>query len=214
MAKLDPKHLIPLEQRRDHIVDAIEKELKDIRGADGRILPGYQYHVLKMVCQLTAFGVSPQRIANNIGIPSRNVKLLMRSVSMQREVARLQTEIWKDNKKAFNELLPEAINTTAKLMRSKTTKDSTRIEAAKVIMDRSLGKPTQYIEQSTSLIKEVLLKLNKEDISDAQLVENDFDKELLENNEKVQEAVRKADSEVDPLEEILMGDCKLPVDPS
>jgi len=165
------KMILPTEHRKRRILE-IEQDLKNYKNQDGSVLPEYNQAIIQMICQLAAFAVPPQKIANKIGIPGRNVKLILSAVSIKREVYRLQEDLFKESKQVFQQMLPDAVDITYKIMRSPKSKEASRIEAAKMIMDRALGKPVQHIEQSTTLLKDVLQQLNvrNETIEEASIV--------------------------------------------
>lgn len=195
--KKEEEEKLDLEQK-DWVVEAMQKELAEILDDSGKPLPHQERHVLRAICQMAAFSMAPQKMANNIGLPTHRIKNILKSVSVQREISRLQTELYeRDAVKMFKRMLPHAANTIYGLI-DNADKDSTRVEAAKVILDRALGKPTQTIEQTTTLIKDVLTRLNNTastTIEDAQIVPDAApDKE---------QKPMPASEHSDPLEEIL-----------
>lgn len=195
--KKEEEEKLDLEQK-DWVVEAMQKELAEILDESGKPLPHQERHVLRAICQMAAFSMAPQKMANNIGLPTHRIKNILKSVSVQREISRLQTELYeRDAVKMFKRMLPHAANTIYGLI-DNADKDSTRVEAAKVILDRALGKPTQTIEQTTTLIKDVLTRLNNTastTIEDAQIVPDAApDKE---------QKPMPASEHSDPLEEIL-----------
>jgi|ERR1035437_304834 hypothetical protein len=180
---------------------SIVSELALYKDEDGKPLPHMEVHVLRSICQFAALGLSPQRIANNVGIPTNRVRIILAAKSAQVEIKKLSEQVWEfDKKKAFERMAPEAADKVLKLMRSDTVKDTVQLEACKVILDRAYGKPIQQIEQTTTLIKDVLIKLqekNREEVEEAKIVPED--KESLPSN-----SVSKENEDKDPLEDILM----------
>ena len=195
----DKPEPLDLEQQ-DFVVQQMQKELSAILDDTGKPLPKTEKHVLRAICQMAAFSLSNQRIANNIGLPRKRVDNILKSISVQREIQRLQTELYeRDATKMFKRMLPHAANTIYGLI-DKADKDSTRVEAAKVILDRALGKPTQTIEQTTTLISDVLKKLNtvpSEVVNDAFIIP-----ELKKPEVKAPDPAAVKD----PLEDILFPD--------
>lgn len=61
----------------------------------------------------------------------------------------------------FKALLPRAIEVTTELMNDSTITASTRLDAAKSIIDRCLGKPTQPVETRTTTLRDILDQLTR-----------------------------------------------------
>lgn len=186
-------------EKQDFVAQRMQEELAAMKDNEGKAIPSMHKHVLRAICQMAAFNLSPQRIANNCGIPTQRVKKVLQSISVQREIARLQTELYSvDTAKMFKRMVPEAANTVFGLM-SHGDKDSTRVEAAKVILDRALGKPTQTIEQTTTLIKDVLTRLNgvtpHNDVEDAEIVPTPKPVDAIEDASLVDPGAFKDDLE-------------------
>ena len=188
-------------EKQEFVSQLILKELATLADESGKPIPPQERHILRAIAQLAAFNLSPQQIANNVGIPTARVKGILKSVSMQREIQRLQEELYgHDATKLFKRMVPKAANKIYELI-SDADKDSSKIEAAKVVLDRAFGKPMQEITQTTTLISQVLKKLNTlpiSEIEDAQLVP------ALSEEKTPKSADLSADVAMDPLEQILM----------
>lgn len=116
---------------------------------------------LRAVYHLAALGLSPLEIERQINIPTARIKRMLSGPTAKMEVARLQDALFmRDSKKVFMAMLPKATTTVFKLMKDKNEKGSTRLEAAKTLMDRALGKPLQQIEQTGNGIKELYEQLD------------------------------------------------------
>lgn len=197
--EIEKKDLVTHE-KQDFVIEQMKAEIAAFKDKDGKAVPGEYAHVLRAICQMSAFNLSPQRIANNCGMPTERVKRVLMAPSVQREISRLQTELYSvDTAKMFKRMVPEAANTVFGLM-GHGDKDSVRVEAAKVILDRALGKPTQTIEQTTTLIKEVFSQLNglksdKAQATDAEIVPMTPSIDSIED--------RLPEGNLDPLEAIL-----------
>lgn len=200
MAAKEKPEPLDLEQS-DWVVQEMQKELAGILDDNGKPLPNTERHVLRAICVMASFSLSPQRIGNNVGLPSRRISNILKSVSVQREIARLQTELYeRDATKLFKRMMPHAANTIFGLI-DNAEKDSVRLEAAKSILDRALGKPTQEITQTTTLISDVLKKLNDvkvDKIEDAVLIPDVKE----EQRSALSQLVSKEEAS-DPLEQIL-----------
>jgi hypothetical protein len=61
----------------------------------------------------------------------------------------------------FTKILPEAVATTYSIMTSEKEKSTVRLEAAKQMIDRALGKPKEMIEQKTTIIADVFDEIKK-----------------------------------------------------
>lgn len=152
----------------------------------------------KAMCHLAALGYNKSEIARNLGLNNSTVSVFLKATSVKKEIARIQTQFWsRDNKKLFQTMLPRAVTTVYNLMCSRKVKDQTRLDAAKTLLDRALGKPVQEIEHSGNLISQVLTELDKtqqateiksEVIEDAQIIESEdkkVDPETEDGRDKV-----------------------------
>jgi hypothetical protein len=111
----------------------------------------------RAIVYLAALGLSPKQIAEQLTINVTRVRPLFKSKSFQAEVLRAQQQIFlTDPKAAFMKILPEAVNTARKIMKSKKEKGSTRANVAFGFMDRALGKAQQTINHETSSVRELI----------------------------------------------------------
>lgn len=119
-------------------------------------------HRLRAVIYLSAWGMDPTEISSKLGMDLKWVKNTLKSKSVQAEVHKVQDELFMKNpEKIFQKLLPKAIRTTHKILRSSLEKGSTRLAAANMIMDRALGKPTQEIKHEGSMIRSLIEQMDR-----------------------------------------------------
>lgn len=139
-------------------------------------------HRAKIICYLKAIGFKNKDIAASINGSIGEVYMVLKSQSAQEEIERIQTEIFvKEPQRMFEAILPQAVKIAVNAMTSRKTKTSVRVDAAFKFMDRALGKPTQPVEHSTNLVKELITKLNENSPeppldADFFVVQNDDDK--------------------------------------
>lgn len=111
----------------------------------------------RAVIYLAALGLSPRQISDQLMIKVDRIRPLFKSKSFQAEVARVQEEIFlTDPKKMFMKILPEAVGTARRIMKSKREKGSTRANVAFGFMDRALGKVPQTVNHEGSLVREMI----------------------------------------------------------
>jgi DNA-binding transcriptional MerR regulator len=119
-------------------------------------------HRARLICYLKAIGFKNKDIAAAINGTSAEVLRVLRSESAQAEIERVQQEIFvAEPAKMFENILPSAVRIAVSAMMSRKTKTSVRVDAAFKFMDRALGKPTQTVEHSTNMVKELLTKLSE-----------------------------------------------------
>jgi len=145
-------------EKKSAIADSVKAESEEVKS----VVESQGEHVIRSVVHLAAFGVSVRQIGKSLGIPQTKVKLILKSITVQNEIYRIQEELYeRDTKRMFMRMLPEAAAITYKMMKSKKTKDMTKLAAANMIMDRAIGKPTQHVVEEKSELKEVFAKLNE-----------------------------------------------------
>lgn len=167
-----------------HVIDAHYAKRSEIHDPDSTAVQaqpgGLEPHSIRMILQLSAFGVTPREIAKQTKIKGSIIKAIVKSPSAQAEILRLQKQLFeKDFKQMFMRLLPTAVHTTFNLMTSKKVKDNVRLQAADILMDRALGKPKQVIEETHGGLAEVLEKLNgtnNESNSQNESIEAEFER--------------------------------------
>lgn len=118
-------------------------------------------HRAKIICYLKAIGFKNKDIAASINGSIGEVYNVLKSQTAQEEIERIQTDIFvKEPQRMFESILPQAVRIAVAAMTSKKTKTSVRVDAAFKFMDRALGKPSQPVEHSHNLVKELITKLN------------------------------------------------------
>src|ERR1035437_261943 len=119
------------------------------------------YRMAAMI-HMAVLGWSPKEIALQLKITPTRVSAVLNSKSAKEQIYKGQQELFvKDPQKMFLNILPEAVNTARKIMKSKTTTASVRTDAAFKFMDRALGKPVQEIKHEGNAIRELFAALDK-----------------------------------------------------
>lgn len=153
----DPKGL----SRKDAAKNVAEK-VKEFAKTSA-VLSEKSDHTLRAVIHMAAFGTTAQSIARQLQIPKARVERVLESDTVKKEVYRLQTEIFeKDAHKIYLRMLPMATNVIMEIMTKKMYKESTRLDAAKYLTDRALGKPKEVVEQNTNMLADILGNLQKQ----------------------------------------------------
>lgn len=175
----------------------IEQLAKEISEIDRSLDAFASAHVMRGIIHLASLSVPIAVMSKSLCIPRTRLKQILESVSVQREVTRLQTELYaRDHEMMFKRLVPAAVNAIHGLMTNKKSKDNTRLAAAEYIVDRALGKPKEIQEIKTDMLAQVFGALKKKPGEDGPSQDGYLDAEF----EKVAETK-------DPLED-LMGDKK------
>lgn len=170
----------------DRIEEAkAQSEIVAYKGTPGlpTALKARDKHRAKLICYLKAIGFKNKDIAAAIGGTTAEVYRVLKSESAQAEIERVQQEIFvAEPAKMFESILPSAVRIAVNAMMSRKTKQSVRVDAAFKFMDRALGKPTQTIEHNTNLVRELITKINQNEVETAPLdaeffeVKNEDDK--------------------------------------
>lgn len=118
-----------------------------------------------LIVYLAAQGKTAPEIADAISIPVSTVRSILQREHVQFEIGHLRHKLFgKDIQKAFKELVPDAQGVISDIIRNPNTgiRPQLKLEAAKEVLDRALGKPKQSIEHSGSLIRDVYDRLREE----------------------------------------------------
>lgn len=138
-------------------LDTMAQSLTKIQDLDHR-----REHFYRMVIYYASIGFNDTTIAKQLNCQVSTVRRALASRSIKSEVDRLSTEVIKKQMdQIFTKILPEAVATTYSIMTSEKEKSTVRLEAAKQMMDRALGKPREMIEQKTTIIADVFDELKK-----------------------------------------------------
>lgn len=143
--------------------------------------PSKEKYRRKVICYLKAIGFRNKDIKNTLNCSLAEVYKTLKSESAQEEIERIQREIFvTEPAKMFEAILPEAVKVAVSAMMSKKVNTSIRVDAAFKFMDRALGKPSQQVEVSHNLIKDLIQKMDQTGPEPA--IEADFN--LLDNENK------------------------------
>lgn len=144
--------------------------------------PSKEKYRRKVICYLKAIGFKNKDIKTTLNCSLAEVYKTLKSESAQEEIERIQREIFvTEPAKMFEAILPEAVKVAVNAMMSKKVNTSIRVDAAFKFMDRALGKPSQQVEVSHNLIKDLIQKMDQTGPEPA--IEADFDLLDTENKE-------------------------------
>jgi hypothetical protein len=177
---------------RDHVFEApslfvdmakVEKLCADaVEGKSRQFSANASPTVLRAIIHLAAIGWSDLAISKRLGLTKNWVEAITKGKSVAAEIERIQVENYRrDYKEMFEQLVPQAVQNIFDLMVKKSYKESVRLEAAKYIVDRALGKPKETIETKNDMISQVFQLLGKQnpDASQNQPIDAQF--ESIEN---------------------------------
>lgn len=117
-----------------------------------------------VICYMAACGLRNNKIAEETGLSEARVSTLLGDPKIRYEIKSLQREIFGESaKKRFDNLLPSAIDTIEEVMLNPSEKGATRISAANMIKEASMGKAIQHIDIGGGLFKEMFERLDKKE---------------------------------------------------
>lgn len=117
----------------------------------------------KVICYLKAIGFRNRDIKTTLNCSLAEINKTLKSESAQEEIERIQREIFVTQPaKMFEAILPEAVRVAVNAMMSKKVNTSIRVDAAFKFMDRALGKPSQQVEVSHNLLKDLIQKMDQD----------------------------------------------------
>jgi len=152
-----------------------ETEIVPVRGRPGTPTATKlrDQHRAKVICYMKAIGFKNKDIANSLGCSSAEILRVLKSQFANDEIERIQHEIFvAEPAKMFEAILPQAVKIAVNAMMSKKVKANVRVDAAFKFMDRALGKPSQQVEVSHNLIKDLIQKMDQ--TAPDQPIEADF----------------------------------------
>lgn len=135
-----------------------------LQKAAGEPLPLLEDSAIKTLAKLIASGVSPEECAQACGLTQRQVQSILNfHVGFQKELREIMEQTRDYNpKNLLRAFLVPAILTCNKIMNSETASASDRLNAAKEIMNRVLGKAVEFKGASAQDPMERLESLTKE----------------------------------------------------
>lgn len=178
--KADPARKVPKEDLMELpsiFVDRkqIEFITQEVLNQDEKNIPYASDHVLRGVIHLAALAIPDAVISRSLSIPLVRVRAILKSESVRQEVERIQIDHYtRDAQQMFKRLVPTAVQNIFDLMTKKVHKESTRLDAAKYIVDRALGKPKEHVEMKTDMLAEVFSALHKKDKPEQKPIEVEF----------------------------------------
>lgn len=154
----------------------------------------------EIMAHMAAAGKRPKDIADELGYSYQRVALLLNGERMKFRVKELQYQLFgKNQQRRFETLAAKAIDSLEEVVSDAKEKGTTRVMAAKEILDRAYGKPKQTIEHRDSKISSLYDKLDdilgtkqkkKDDviIEEAHYseVQNEREDEEVPNEEEIQ----------------------------
>lgn len=152
----------------------------------------------ELACYMLAIGLKPKQVAQDVGVTQLTIGNWRKRDDLKFVIKQVQYRLFgKDAKRRFEALTHEAISTLEEIMKDSKIRPSSRISAAKEILDRSIGKPEQKHKHETEGMAELFNALDeikkssnaithkKQDIEDVDYMEiADNTKKELESSDK------------------------------
>jgi len=113
-----------------------------------------------MICKCTALMMTRQQVSELTGASESYIDNVINSRVGKAEIESVQDKFLSNTKKMLDDILPLAIKTAFQVMLDPKTKPQVKADAAFRFMDRVMGRPTQQVEVSTNLIRQVYEKLD------------------------------------------------------
>lgn len=165
--EIDPNQKPPkseLDQLPSVFVDKrlMQKLIDEVAGSGHEMDKYASAHVIRGVVHLSALGIPPPVIAKSLMIPKTRVKQILGADSVKLEVERIQAQHYnRDCEQMFKRLVPSAVQTIVDIMTDGKSKESTKLDSAKYIVDRAHGKAVERTEIKTDLLADVYGRLSK-----------------------------------------------------
>lgn len=116
----------------------------------------------EIIIYLAAMGKNYTQIGEATGATYLTIRALLELEQTQFQINQIRYKLYgKDVQKTFKELVPEAQELTATILRDEGQRPEVRLSAAKEIFDRALGKAKQTIEHQNSVIGKLYEMLDK-----------------------------------------------------
>lgn len=133
----------------------------------------------KTVAGVLASTGSPAYARQKAGVSAPGFHKIINRPAVQAEIARLQTE------RLFSEALPAAVDCLVSIIRSDKAPAGARVQAAKVVLDRTLGsdeaaKQKDPSEMTPDELAEAIAKLEQVAASRAKVVEPTSDSDIFD----------------------------------
>lgn len=115
------------------------------------------------VADLMLLGHTKKEIAEKLGLSASGVSLETRTPTFKAYYAERRRERQRElSRDGITDLLDVAIDTAGEIMQKADAKDATRLDAAKYIIDQSLGKAKQEVKvESTNLLAATIARIDE-----------------------------------------------------
>ena len=157
---VDPQ--VDLEEMIENNIASMSEEMGvDFKKEMPRV-PVKNMHQDRLMCYMAAFGCSHAEIGAHFGFTEKETARILSKRQNVEEIRRTQEKVFLEKSgKVFQRILPKAVFTAEEIMENKANNPNVRLNAAIHFMDRSLGKPTQHIEEKGSIIRELFNKMDE-----------------------------------------------------
>lgn len=116
----------------------------------------------RILCYMAASGATQKEIALATKFNISHVQGLMTRGVIKTEIRKIQDKIFSAQpKKKFAQAFPEAFDTARAIMKDTKVKPGVRAAQARDFMDRHAGKPLQRTENDTTIISELIVRLDE-----------------------------------------------------
>jgi hypothetical protein len=113
------------------------------------------------ISYLTMEGWTNEEIASCLQVPIEVIRLKLTDERIQEKSRNLHYQIYsEDSKKRYQDMLPHAMRVIEDILKDPMAKPQLKIDAAREVTDRVLGKPKQTVEHEGSLIRAFLERLS------------------------------------------------------
>ena len=185
-----------IEEKVKPIAESANLEIKQEKPR----VPLRAMHNERLMCYMAAFGCSNAEIAEHFKMTEKDAVRILSKKFNKEETRRIQEKVFLEKAdKVFQRILPKAIFTAEEIMDNKGNNPNVRLNAAIQFMDRSLGKPTQHIEQEGSLLRDLFTKMDE--MQKAKEIKPDIENaEFKDVSEKTSEAEKLSEEPKDEID--------------
>lgn len=119
-------------------------------------------HRHELVCMKAALGSTASDIAREFGYTDGRMSIILNTPRVKAAVANLRERFFGANIEArFKGIVPKAVTLLEAVIDSPSEKTSNRLDAAKEVLNRSLGKSKETVEIKTSSVRDVFVYLDQ-----------------------------------------------------
>lgn len=115
-----------------------------------------------MIIQLTVMGLTPKQVASELGYSTGRMDQLLKMPKIKAAVDKKRDEYFGDSKKTVKALVAKAYKVVDGILDDENEKSSVRLDAAKYVIDQTVGKANQSVTVSgDNLLVDFISKLDQ-----------------------------------------------------